>query len=67
VRDDGAALSEEQLEHLARYFYEEVMSTRNYKPPYLGRLRFHAQLPDDTRNVRWEPGHDPLYKGSVGW
>ena len=41
--DGGGALNEEQLERLARYFDEEVMSSRNYKPPYLGRLRFHAQ------------------------
>jgi hypothetical protein len=62
--DGGGALNEEQLERLARYFDEEVMSSRNYKPPYLGRIRLHAQLPDDTRNVRWEPGRDPLYMGS---
>jgi hypothetical protein len=48
------------LEQRARYFDEEVMPSRNYKPLYLGRIRFHAQLPDDTRNVRWEPGRDPL-------
>ena len=35
MRDDGATLSEEQLEHLARYFNEEVMSTRNHKPPWV--------------------------------
>jgi hypothetical protein len=33
--DGGGALSEEQLERLARYFDEEVMSTRNHKPPWV--------------------------------
>ena len=32
MRDDEVTLSEEQLEHLAQYFNEEVMPTRNYKP-----------------------------------
>jgi hypothetical protein len=31
VRDGGGALSEEQLERLARYFDEEVISEKNYK------------------------------------
>jgi hypothetical protein len=31
VRDGGGALSEEQLERLARYFDEEVIAARKYK------------------------------------
>jgi hypothetical protein len=31
---DGGALNEEQLERLARYFDEEVTSTRTYEPPW---------------------------------
>jgi hypothetical protein len=31
----AGTLSEEQLERLARYFEEEVMSTRNYKPQWV--------------------------------
>ncbi len=35
MEDGGGALNEELLERLARYFDEEVMSTRNYKPPWV--------------------------------
>jgi hypothetical protein len=35
MADGGGALSEEQLERLARYFDDEVISTRNYKPPWV--------------------------------
>jgi hypothetical protein len=31
VRDGGGALSEEQLERLARYFDEEVIAATKYK------------------------------------
>jgi hypothetical protein len=31
VRDDVETLSEEQLEHLARYFNEEVIAAPKYK------------------------------------
>jgi hypothetical protein len=31
VRDDGVALSKEQLEHLTQYFNEEVISAGDYK------------------------------------
>jgi hypothetical protein len=57
VRDGGGALSEEQLERLARYFDEEVIAAQNYK--ILG-LRFRTLLPDDARKVRWEPELHPL-------
>jgi hypothetical protein len=33
--DGGGALSGEQLERLARYFDEEVTSTRDHKPPWV--------------------------------
>ena len=56
VRDDVETLSEEQLDHLARYSNEEVMSAQKKS---LG-IRFSALLPDDARNVRWEPGLHPL-------
>jgi hypothetical protein len=35
VEDGGGALDVQQLERLARYFDEEVMSTRSYKPPWV--------------------------------
>jgi hypothetical protein len=50
-------LSEEQLERLARYFDEEVISAHNYES--IG-LRFHTLLPDEARQVHWEPGPYPL-------
>ena len=51
------ALNPEQLERLASYFDEEVMSAKTTKS--LG-LRFSALLPDEARNVRGEPGLHPL-------
>jgi len=35
MADGGGALSEEQLERLARYFDEEVISAKNYKTSWV--------------------------------
>jgi hypothetical protein len=35
VEEGVEALNDEQLQKLARYFDEEVMSTKSYKPPWV--------------------------------
>jgi hypothetical protein len=58
MTDGGTeALDREQLDRLASYFDEEVMSAKTTKSL---ELRFSALLPDDAHNVRWESRSQPL-------